>query len=271
MPSELGPDVVIAGAARSGTSSLASELGRHPAIDPGSVKESNYFSRRFDRGPAWYDGLYQRRLDGLLRLDASVSYTSPLYPDALARLAQAAPDVFVVYVVRDPVRRALSHYLYRHVYFQIEPAADFATALRTSTYYTDSSDYSRWLTALTATFSRSRLLVVPFEAVTSKSNDVVSEVCRHLQVPAPSSTDPHVRKHRNDVVEFRTGAARHVSSVLRSSNLYPKLRAAIGPSRMRRLPPNPDPASHAAQPGPGARHLRRDTAGAAERSAGPHS
>src|SRR3712207_3523080 len=39
------PDIVLAGAARSGTTFLAARLSRHPAIDGGAVKEPDFFSK----------------------------------------------------------------------------------------------------------------------------------------------------------------------------------------------------------------------------------
>ena len=50
MTSSTGPDLVIAGAARSGTSFLAAQFENHPEIDPGKVKEPNYYSRNLGRG-----------------------------------------------------------------------------------------------------------------------------------------------------------------------------------------------------------------------------
>jgi hypothetical protein len=233
MPSGIGPQLAIVGAARGGTSSLASQLTVHPRIDGGKVKEPNYFSRAFDRGPQWYDGLYRPASPGLLRLDASVSYTSPLYPEALSRLRGAAPDVFVVYSVRDPVQRAVSHYLYRHTYFQIEPAPDFGSALRASTYYVDGSDYAHWLGQLGDTFPTAQLLVVPFEVLTGSGHEVAALICRCMGLEPPPTAEDKASRHRNDVVEFRTATARRTASVLRQSALYPRLRSAFGASRVR--------------------------------------
>ncbi len=230
----LGPDLVIAGAARSGTSSLAAQLGAHPAVDPGKVKESNYFSRNLERGPGWYEGLYDERRMGLLRMDASTSYTSALHPEALKRLAAAAPDAFGIYVVRQPTERALSHYLYRHYYLQIDHAPDFGTALRTTSYYVDGSDYSRWLSDLRSTFADGKLLVVPFEVVTTEPEEATAEICRQLGLAVVPVAQHVGRQHRNDVVEYRNLTARRVASRLRRSPAYSGLRAALGSSRMRK-------------------------------------
>src|SRR6476646_2698241 len=114
-----GPDVVIIGAARSGTSFLSATLGRHPGIDAGSVKEPNFYSSRWSKSPEWYDHLYQPRKLGLLRVDASVSYTYPQHPAALERVRAANPDVLVVYTMREPLAKLVSHYqLFRYYYGQ---------------------------------------------------------------------------------------------------------------------------------------------------------
>ena len=140
-----GPDLAIVGAARSGTSLLAAHFTAHPQIDASAVKEPNYFSRQFDEGPEWYESYFSPRSEDLYRLDASVSYTYPQFPDAIDRLVSASPAALVIYVVRDPIQRAVSHYqFYRH-YFEREPAASFGEALARDSFYADVSDYRRWL------------------------------------------------------------------------------------------------------------------------------
>ncbi len=53
--------------------------------------------------------------------------------------------------------------------------------------------------------------------------------------PRVTATDPQVGMHRNDVVEFRSTAARRASAALRRSALYPRLRSAVGASRLRQF------------------------------------
>lgn len=232
--STLGPDLVIAGAARSGTSALAAQLGTHPDIDPSSVKESNYFSRELGRGSDWYDSLYAERRTGLLRMDASTSYTSTLYPDALARLAEAAPDALVVYVVRHPTERALSHYLFRRHHFRHEKASDFGAALRSTSRYVDASDYSHWTCELRMRYPDEQILVVPFELVAASPLEVTGEICRILGIAAPTPASRQARRHRNDVVEYRSEVIRRGVVALRKSAFHPRLRAVVGAGRVRK-------------------------------------
>lgn len=227
------PDLVIAGAARSGTSFLAAQLGAHPRIDPGSIKEPNFFSRHLDRGIDWYDGLFAPRAEGVLRMDASVSYTYPQFPGALQRLATAAPDALVVYVVRDPLPRAVSHYLYYRHYFRREDAPDFGAAIAANELYVGASDYRRWLCELSAHYDRERVLVVPFPAVAD--GDVTAQICSRLDLAAPSELPAHAAGYRNNVVAFRHEWLRMASRTLRRSRLYPIVRERLGADRLRRV------------------------------------
>jgi hypothetical protein len=229
-----GPDVVIAGAARSGTSALAAQLGAHPHIDAGKVKEPNYFSRRLDRGEQWYESNFRSRSDSLLRLDSSTSYTSPTYPHALEHLATASPEAYVIYCVRQPTQRALSHYLLRRHYFHIEDAPTFGEALRTTSLYVEQSDYSHWLPLLSDTFGPERLLVVPFELITTQPQQATEEVCRRLRIQPPPDASKEGEVHRNAVVEYRNERLRRLARTFRRSPAYPAVRSLVGAGRLRK-------------------------------------
>jgi hypothetical protein len=229
-----GPDVVIVGAARSGTSALAAQLSVHPNIDAGKVKEPNYFSRHLDRGDQWYESNFRGRREGVLRLDASTSYTSPRYPHALEHLVTASPDAYVIYAVRQPSDRALSHYLLRRQYFHIEHSPTFGDALLTTSLYLDQSDYSHWLPLLSDMFGPDRLLVVPFELITEHPRQVTGEVSRRLGIDPPPDAAEEGEVHRNAVVEYRSERIRRMAAKFRRSPAYPAVRSLVGAGRLRK-------------------------------------
>ena len=234
-PRTPGPDLVVLGAARSGTSLLAAHLSAHPDIDASAVKEPNYFSRHYDRGPEWYEGYFAARAPQRLRLDASVSYTFPQFPEALGRLAAVSPSAFTVYIVRDPLQRAVSHYQYYRHYFAHEEAPDFGSALRRDSYYADVSDYRRWLGALADTFPREQVLVVPFPAVTRSTHAVAEVVCSGVGLASPPDPGREAQEHRNNVVAFRSDRIRRATRTLRHSRAYPAVRRALGATTLRRI------------------------------------
>lgn len=234
---DVGPDLVIAGAARSGTSFLASLLGNHPQIDPCAVKEPNYFSREHARGPEWYDSLFRPRVPGLLRLDASMSYTFAHFPEALDRLAEEAPRAFLVYSVRHPVDRLVSHFHLHRDYFRNETARTLGEALDRTDVYRGASDYATWLPRLEKLFGRDRVLVVPFGVVTGRPGELleVLEGVAGLDAHPLTEVSTGVTRHRNQVVEYRHRGVRLARRWVRRSGLYPTARRVLGPDRLRLL------------------------------------
>jgi Sulfotransferase domain len=235
-PRRLGPDIVIAGAARSGTSYLAAVLGAHPDIDPGAVKEPNYFSREHVRGPGWYDDLYEPRRAGRLRLDGSMSYTFPHFPEAIPRLAAEAPKALVIYSVRDPLVRTLSHYQLHRDYFGIEAAQTFGEGLASNPVYIGTSEYDHWISLLHEHFPADQVLLVPFDVVTRQARDVAAWVCEAVGLsPPPADVAPEADAHRNEVVEFRHGAVKWTRRLVKRSGAYPWIRRTVGTDRLRRM------------------------------------
>ncbi|HEX6148417.1 sulfotransferase domain-containing protein [Nocardioides sp.] len=232
-PAAIGPDVVVAGAARSGTSFLSALLATHPGIDPGAVKEPNYFSREYDRGPDWYDGLYDARRPGLLRLDGSMSYTFAHFPEAIGRMADDARPV-VVYAVRHPITRLVSHFQLHRDYFTNESAATLGEALTFSDVYSGASDYGRWWQSLTQHLPVERLLLVPFPVLKTDARLVAGLVCEAAGLDPELIGEPEdAEAHRNAVVAYRHPLVRVARRSVRRAGLYPWLRRTAGSERIR--------------------------------------
>jgi hypothetical protein len=228
------PDIVLPGAARSGTSFLAARLSSHPSIDGGAVKEPDYFSKHLDRGQDWYDGLFQPRREGLLRLDASMSYTVPQHPHALDRLAEAAPHALIIYAVRDPLVRAVSHYRLLRDYFHVDKQSDFGSAIRENPVYLGTSDYSHWLPELWSRWPRERVLVAPFD-VTTRGDELPEFVFDQLGLERVALDAETAGRHQNEVVTFKSDALLHLRRAVRRSGAYPFVRRTVGPDRMRAI------------------------------------
>jgi RNase P protein component len=115
-----GPDFVVIGAKRGGTTSLYNYLLEHPAIRPlfpsrQRIKGVHYFDSNYRRGDRWYRSHFPiATYRGDHRAEhAIVGEASPYYlfhPLAAERLAAAYADVKIIMLLRDPVERAYSHY-----------------------------------------------------------------------------------------------------------------------------------------------------------------
>jgi Sulfotransferase domain len=105
------PAFVGIGALKAGSTFLDGVLRSHPELClPPAVKEVDYFSRHYHRGPQWY----RSQFDGCTaRRHGEVSPRYLVEPASPARIAAANPSARLLLVARDPVRRAYSQYKHR--------------------------------------------------------------------------------------------------------------------------------------------------------------
>lgn len=117
-------DLVVGGPPKSGTSSLFDALDRHPGTCSSHAKEPVFFSTddgldrgrpdgaarsgTFARGFDWYDDLFRCPDPAAVRLEGTTDYLpSPSAPELLAR---HAPGVHLVFCLREPAGRLVSHH-----------------------------------------------------------------------------------------------------------------------------------------------------------------
>ncbi|MEM0921603.1 MAG: sulfotransferase domain-containing protein [Pseudomonadota bacterium] len=109
------PDFLIIGAMKCGTSTLQAQLAAQQGIFMTEPKEPNFFSNDevFAQGIGWYRRLYAGAESSDLTGEASTHYTKlPTYPETISRLAEETTAPRLVYVIRDPFDRLVSHYIH---------------------------------------------------------------------------------------------------------------------------------------------------------------
>ncbi|MFL6128114.1 MAG: sulfotransferase family protein [Mycobacteriales bacterium] len=129
--SRMLPTFLIAGAQRSGTTSMYRALSQHPAVLKAPFhKGVHYFDIGYHRGMAWYRGHFPtgRRAAAVQRATGERPQTfesSPYYlchPLAGERIARDLPGVRLVVLLRDPVERAYSAHAHEFARgFETEP------------------------------------------------------------------------------------------------------------------------------------------------------
>jgi hypothetical protein len=114
MPSKYLCNLVIPGAAKSGTSSLHNYLGAHPMIAMSSRKEPHHFCRdaQYSKGAAAHNELFERKPDAQYFGESSTGYLP--WPPAAARIARDLDSPKAIIVLRHPVARCFSHYRWRY-------------------------------------------------------------------------------------------------------------------------------------------------------------
>ncbi len=104
-----GPDFVVIGAQRSGSTSLYRYLTSHPNIASARFKEIKYFSAFAERPWGWYRRQFPDALPpGTITGEATPYYL--FHPHAPRRIAERLPRARLLAVLRNPVDRAYSHW-----------------------------------------------------------------------------------------------------------------------------------------------------------------
>ena len=110
------PDFLIIGAQKSGTTWLADQLGRNPAVFI-APEEIHYFDKSYNvvRGLGWYGQHFRGARDGQQVGEKTPDYlwangegSEGHLPDVHRRLHEALPGARLIVVLRNPVERAIS-------------------------------------------------------------------------------------------------------------------------------------------------------------------
>ena len=96
-----------------GTTSLYRYLALHPQIAMSQRKELDFFKTDADfaKGLEWYSAQFPD--DSGVRGEASPNYSKfHIFPGVPDRMRSVLPDIKLIYLVRNPVERAVSHYMH---------------------------------------------------------------------------------------------------------------------------------------------------------------
>jgi len=200
-PSLRLPDFVIAGAQKCGTTSLHRYLGAHPGLYlPRRPRREELhffdFDENFAKGVDWYAAHFEQAGSR-----QKVGQTSPLYiydERVPSRLANALPHARLIFLLRDPVARAYSHY-----WHQVKKGTErlsFMEALamekerlqggydaRRQYSYVDRGRYAQQLARFARLFPRSQMLVLSTEALGARPLQTLARCFDFLGVdPLPA-------------------------------------------------------------------------------------
>jgi hypothetical protein len=236
------PNVVVIGAQKCGTSALHYYLDLHPEIQMSSPKELRFFlaaedfdpepfiseprERRlfgrtgnWDRGTRWYASHFAAGAP--VRGESSATYTAPWYPRVASRMADVLPGTKLIFIVRDPVDRIVSHYMHlRDVGREWRPLT--AAVERPGSVYVACSRYASVLRPFLERYARSRIHLMRQEELLRRRRETVREVFGFLGVDerfwSPKMErlrQPSARKGRRLRIALRLGRSRLAAPLYR--------------------------------------------------------
>lgn len=202
------PDFMVIGAPKAGTTALHAALAKHPEVFTSRPKEPKYWLCDDAPPPAWtgpgdahsnqewiwrrsdYEELFAAAGPGTLRGESTPFYLWSR--GAHRRIAEAAPAVKLIAVVRDPVDRAYSNWM--HLWSDgLEPVADFETAFDLQEErvragyapfwrYRDLGRYGEQLAHLYRYVDRERVHVLRYRDLVDAPGEALDKVCAFLGI-----------------------------------------------------------------------------------------
>lgn len=243
------PSFLVIGAMKAGTTSLYEDLKAQPGIflPEKELASLNAADVATTAGRTRYAKLFASAGDEQLRGEVSATYAKlPDSSGVVDRASQLLGDDFrVVYLVRDPIDRVVSHHHHEVSRGGTENSIDVAVKQRPHLL-----DYTRYATQLRPwvdLLGASRVRVVQFEEYVNDRSRVLNEICRFLGIGfAAGGSHSELIHNASAGRPIATGRMGHV---VRSS-AYQRFVRPLVPESARQLggrlflpkaPPRPHP------------------------------
>jgi hypothetical protein len=171
----------VLGAAKCGTSALHYYLDLHPEVSASHPKELNFFieEENWSKGVDWYRAHFSARAP--VRVESSTGYTAPWFSGVAERMAALVPDARLIFMVRDPIDRMISHYL--HYYLRGSERRPISEALADhESRYVLRSRYYAQLEPLLERFPRENIFVGAQEDLLTERRETMRAIYRFLGV-----------------------------------------------------------------------------------------
>ncbi len=234
------PDFLVIGAMKCGTTTLYFDLDSQPAICMSTIKEPSVLIRFPDaqKAAAYYRRLFlvppTRGRSGEASTprrfgEASTLYSQlPRHPGVPARARELlGSDLRFIYLVRNPVERAISHHLHEYAFGNCGPDVD--AMIRSDPTAVDFGRYAMQLEAWLDTFGPTAGQVIRFEDYVRARASTVEQIGKFLSVPIDASRI-HTDRAFNQSSEGRVPG--RLRPLVRSDLYRLWLRRAI-PERLR--------------------------------------
>ncbi len=217
-------DFVVIGAMRAATSTFHQVLSECPDLSLPSMKETDYFVPEISghRPRSWYENQFDKTARWRAEVDPNYAKRD-IFKQVPERIAACAPNAKIIYILRDPVTRAVSHFQHSQLMGQSVPdSRDLFTSqsgqhiLATSRYYWQIEPWRQH-------FGDDNILLLDFHQVTQDLTATIQTLNRFLGIelhPKLTATN-----RRNDITEV--GRVPNWWLNLRSTRLGTALRRHI--------------------------------------------
>lgn len=195
-------DFIGIGSGKCGSTWLYRNLVKHPAICNANLKELNYFSDLYETHPFdWYEGQFKGCAPGLARGEFSVTYLT--HPEAPMRIRRHFPEVRLLAILRDPVKRAYSNYLHSIRKGDIPARLAFSEYVQNDRFLSPGR-YAQHLKRYFDLFQPTQIRVILAEEFTADPLSGYRSLYAFLGVSNPDFVPPDYDRRHNEARSYRS-------------------------------------------------------------------
>jgi hypothetical protein len=215
---------------KAGTTSLWRYLESHPDIFVARDKEPNFFTTNgnWHLGLDWYESLFAGVAGERAIGEASTAYSKhPKFSGAAERIAKHLPNARLIYVMRHPLERMVSHY--NHMASKGMERRPIDDALLEDPHYLQVSRYAAQMEQYLRFFPREQLHLVTTESLRDDRVAAIQAVYRFLGV------DHQWQDPIFEVAYHRTAAKRSPRPLIQKMRRVPAYYSVTSriPTRLR--------------------------------------
>ncbi len=227
------PNLFIIGAMKSGTTSLHEYLDSHPQIAMSRTKEPGYFVEELSlrKGHEWYLDLFDQDDRYRYRGESSTHYTKlPIYQGVPERLFRFNPDARLIYIMRNPFERIVSHYW--HAVRDVHHGGELRSLLRAvqdAPEYLAFSDYAMQLEPYVELFGKNAIFTLTFESLVEDRQRALDQIYRWLELPSPAAGDRPDKAHNQKPTAMTGVAGAGILNRIEYSNAWKRISPHVPP------------------------------------------
>lgn len=181
------PEAIVIGAMRAGTTSLYHLFRQSGQAAVPESKETDYFLTpdNMKIGIDWYTRQFGE--SDLPRIDFCPNYTKrDVFPDTWRLIKENAGNAKLVFIARDPVKRAISHYKHSAVFGDKPPPPAEWLGTDGATHAQNVSRYAYQLEPFFDNWDRNDILIVEFDDLL-RNPDCLVRIARHVGLADPEA------------------------------------------------------------------------------------
>ena len=218
------PNFFVPGAGKSGTTTFCLMLGKHPQIFMSDPVEPMFFSHEqpnvdwmlgYDQGIGEYEKLFDGAIDCRAIGEGSTSYM--FFPNVIERIKKHIDNPKFIFIFRNPIDRAFSHYCFNMSYGTEDRS--FEDAFRESInlvvdpwsnrfywggypYYYQNALSGKWVQRYIQEFGKNNVLVIFFEDLKNDTIGILNKCASFLDV-SPFKKVELLHSNKTKVYKYR--------------------------------------------------------------------